>query len=426
LKLIDLRRVLTIAAVGVATLLAAVSVLAAIRHSSSGTSKSASVPAPLAAGTALSSPKKVPAMHLVSETGKPFSLGSWRGKWVILAPSMTLCHEVCPMTTGVLEEVEHHLHQAGLQNRVVVATATVDPWRDSPGRLRAYRRLAGIDFTQLTGSKAQIHRLWKFFGVQYNRVPQGKPPDIDWLTHKPETFDVQHTDALFFLDPSGQERIADDGMPQITGRLAPSLARLLNDQGRHNLEHPQFAWTATDVFDDLYYLMDRNIPASAAPKTAAPSLAAARAALAGSPTSLASIHGQAGRLLGSGSALEARLESLRGYPVVINAWASWCPACRSEFPLFGAAAARYGQKVAFLGVDTNDSASNARAFLNTHPISYPSYQSSASGLSWLAEIESMPTTVFVDRTGHVTEVHLGQYETETTLAYDIQRLLDHH
>jgi cytochrome c biogenesis protein CcmG, thiol:disulfide interchange protein DsbE len=426
LKLIDLRRVLMIAAAGVATLFAAVSVLAAIRHSSPSASKSASVPAPLAAGTALPSPRKVPPMQLVSETGKPFSLSSWRGKWVILAPSMTLCHEVCPMTTGVLEQVQQRLRQVGLQNRVVVATATVDPWRDSPARLRAYRRLAGVDFAQLTGSKAQIRRLWKFFGVEYNRVAQGNPPDVDWLTHKPETFDVQHTDALFFLDPSGQERIADNGMPQITGRLAPALARLLNDQGRHNLEHPQFAWTSADVFDDLYYLMDRNIPASSVPRTSAPTLSAARAALAGSPTSLASIHGQAGQLLGSGSALEARLASLRGYPVVINAWASWCPPCRSEFPLFGAASARYGRKVAFLGVDTNDSASSARSFLVDHPVSYPSYQSSTANLGWLAGIESMPTTVFVDRTGHVTEVHPGQYETESTLVDDVQRLLDHH
>jgi cytochrome oxidase Cu insertion factor (SCO1/SenC/PrrC family)/thiol-disulfide isomerase/thioredoxin len=426
LKLIDLRRVLTVAAVGVAILFAAVSVLAAIRHSSPSPSRGASVPAPLAAGTALSSPRRVPAMHLVSETGKPFSLASWRGKWVIFAPSMTLCHEVCPMTTGVLEEVQQRLRRAGIDHRVVIATATVDPWRDSPARLRAYRRLAGIDFEQLTGSKAQIQRLWKFFGVEYHRVPQGNPPDVDWLTHKPETFDVQHTDALFFLDPGGQERIADNGMPQITGHLAPALARLLNDQGRHNLADPQFAWTATDVVDDLYYLMNRNIPASAAPKTAAPSMSAARGALAGSPSSLASIHGQAGKLLGSGSELQARLRSLRGYPVVINAWASWCPPCRSEFPLFGAASARYGRKVAFLGVDTNDSASNARAFLSAHPVSYPSYQSSASGLGWLAGIESMPTTVFVDRTGHVVKVHPGEYETEATLVYDVQRLLDRH
>ncbi len=305
----------------------------------------------------------------------------------------------------------------------MVATATVDPWRDSPARLRAYRKLTGVDFTQLTGTKAQIRRLWKFFGVAYYRVPQGKPPDVDWLTHKPETFDVQHTDALFLIDPQMQERIADDGMPQITGRLPSALASLLNDQGRHNLAHPQFAWTAGDAIDDLYYLMNRNIPASQAPHTVAPTASVARTELAGSPGALAAIHRQAGTLLGSASALRPRLASLRGYPVVINAWASWCPPCRSEFPLFAAASARYGKRVAFLGVDTNDAAGAARSFLSAHPVSYPSYQSSSADLSWLVNLEGMPTTVFIDRSGHVTEIHASYYQTEATLDDDIQRLL---
>jgi cytochrome oxidase Cu insertion factor (SCO1/SenC/PrrC family)/thiol-disulfide isomerase/thioredoxin len=423
LKLVDLRRVLVIAAAAMALLFATVSVLAAIRHSSAKPSATASVPAPLAAGTALARPRQVPAMNLISSDGRPMSVRSWRGKWVILAPTMTLCHEVCPMTTGVLEQVESRLRHAGLANRVVVATATVDPWRDSPARLRAYERLTGVNFTQLTGTKAQIHRLWNFFGVAYSRVPQGNPPDIDWMTHKPETFDVQHTDALFLLDPSGQERIADNGMPQYTGRLPSSLYRLLNDQGRSNLAHPQFAWTTNDVLDDLYYLMDRNIPATSAPFTAAPSLATARVQLSGSPQSLAALHGQAGQLLGSDGALQERLRSLRGFPVVINAWASWCPPCRSEFPLFGAAAARYGRQVAFVGVDTNDSSSSGHSFLATHPVSYPSYQSSSADLGWLAGIEAMPTTVFVNRAGHVVEVHPGQYQTESTLDDDVERLL---
>jgi cytochrome c biogenesis protein CcmG, thiol:disulfide interchange protein DsbE len=410
-----------IAAAAMAALFAAVSVLAAIRHSSP--SKNASVPAPLAAGTALPRPRAVPTLQLTGSSGQPVSVRSWRGKWVILAPSMTLCHEVCPMTTGVLMEVENRLRQAGLARQVVVATATVDPWRDTPARLRAYQRLTGVDFTQLTGTRGQIRRLWKFFGVSYYRVPQGKPPDVDWLTHKPETFDVQHTDALFLLDPAGQERIADDGMPQVTGHLPSALAGLLDDQGRHNLAHPEFAWSAGDVIDDLYYLMDRNIPAHDAPKTVAPTPAVARAELVGSPGSLASLHEQAGQLLGSGSALAARLKTLRGYPVVVNAWASWCPPCRTEFPLFGAAAARYGRRVAFVGVDTNDAASDARTFLASHPVSYPSYQSTSADLGWLAGIEAMPTTVFVNRAGKVVEVHPGQYETEGTLIDDVQRLL---
>src|SRR5437763_2514773 len=193
-------------------LLAALAVLATVEKGQSSPANS-SVPAPLATGTALSQPLKVPAVQLIDEQGRPFSFSQWRGKWVVLAPSLTLCHEVCPMTTGTLTQLTNEIQRAGLGGQVVVAEATVDPWRDSPARLRAYRKLTGANFTLLTGTQAQVHQLWKFFGVFYARAPEDNPPDVDWLTHKRQTFDVAHTDGLFFTDPAAQERIAEEGKP---------------------------------------------------------------------------------------------------------------------------------------------------------------------------------------------------------------------
>jgi cytochrome oxidase Cu insertion factor (SCO1/SenC/PrrC family)/thiol-disulfide isomerase/thioredoxin len=407
-----------LAAAGAALLL--VASLLAGRHGIGATGASL-LPAPLAVGTALQQPRHTPALALIDERGRATALSALRGRWVVLVPSMTLCHEVCPMTTGVLMALTHALRQAGLARHVAIVEVTVDPWRDSPARLHAYRRLTGADFTMLTGTRSEIRRIWKFFGVYYRRVPQGSPPDVDWLTHRHETFDVQHSDAVFLLDPAGQERIVEEGTPDTGGNLAQALRGLLNAEGRRNLAHPQLPWSAGQILEDLYWLMGRSIPASALPAVRAPSAAAAAGMLAGSPAPLRALHEQAGGLLGGYDALRARLARLRGYPVVLNAWASWCPPCRAEFPLFGAAAAAYGRTVAFLGADTEDSAGAARAFLAGHPVSYPSFQTSSAALEGIAPLRGTPTTIFISRTGHVAYTHPGQYETQATLEQDIAR-----
>jgi cytochrome oxidase Cu insertion factor (SCO1/SenC/PrrC family)/thiol-disulfide isomerase/thioredoxin len=160
---------------------------------------------------------------------------------------------------------------------------------------------------------------------------------------------------------------------------------------------------------------------TAAPQVTAPTAAAVPNVLAGSPAPLASLHDQAGQVLGSQSALTARLRSLRGYPVVINAWASWCTPCRSEFPLFASASVRYGRQVAFLGLDTDDSLGDAKSFLARHPVSYPSYQGTTSQIHSLLPqgLIGLPTTIFVNRAGKVAYVHSGQYDSQGTLDQDV-------
>ncbi|MBV9166205.1 MAG: redoxin domain-containing protein [Solirubrobacterales bacterium] len=140
--------------------------------------------------------------------------------------------------------------------------------------------------------------------------------------------------------------------------------------------------------------------------------------LKGSPAALAALHQQGGQLLGSG--LSSRLRALRGYPIVINAWASWCPDCQQEFHLLAAASLRYGRQVAFLGADTDDSAGDARTFLAQHRVSYPSYQTTFPELSPLATFIGLPVTIFINRSGNVADVHTGPYLSLASLQNDIR------
>jgi cytochrome oxidase Cu insertion factor (SCO1/SenC/PrrC family)/thiol-disulfide isomerase/thioredoxin len=144
------------------------------------------------------------------------------------------------------------------------------------------------------------------------------------------------------------------------------------------------------------------------------------AQLSGSPAQLAALHEQGSQLVGG--RLVNRLRSLHGYPAVVNIWGSWCIPCQREFGVLASAANRYGKQVAFLGADYNDQPGNARSFLRTHHVSYPSYTVTPGGLSSLLPggIQGTPTTFFVSRQGKVVHVHTGPYETQGTLDQDIQ------
>jgi cytochrome oxidase Cu insertion factor (SCO1/SenC/PrrC family)/thiol-disulfide isomerase/thioredoxin len=154
---------------------------------------------------------------------------------------------------------------------------------------------------------------------------------------------------------------------------------------------------------------------------AASSAATVARELSGSPAPLAAVHAQAGQVLGSVGALKARVRALRGYPIVINVWASWCVPCREEFNLFASASAAYGRRVAFLGADYDDSLGDARSFLGQHSVSYPSYQASNGQLSFLLPggVQATPTTIFVSPSGKVAYVHTGQYDAQGSLDGDI-------
>jgi thiol-disulfide isomerase/thioredoxin len=154
-----------------------------------------------------------------------------------------------------------------------------------------------------------------------------------------------------------------------------------------------------------------------------PTPAQARAELAGSPAALASLHTQAAQLLDGGlGAYRARLASLRGHPVVVNAWASWCGPCKYEMPYFARSAVRFGRSVAFVGINAGDTDGDARAFLGDHYVPYPSYVDPHNQIAQEVGVRAgLPTTVFYGRDGKVAYVHQGQYRDEAALATDVKR-----
>jgi cytochrome c biogenesis protein CcmG, thiol:disulfide interchange protein DsbE len=146
-------------------------------------------------------------------------------------------------------------------------------------------------------------------------------------------------------------------------------------------------------------------------------------ALAGSPPPLAALYRQGNALLDGGrDAYEKRIAALRGYPVVVNVWASWCGPCRFEFPTLQRMAAKYGKQVAFLGVDSQDSDDAARTFLSEAPVPYPSYTDPDQDIGKLIKATlGLPDTAFYDSKGSLVFTKQGPYSNQAELLADIHR-----
>jgi cytochrome c biogenesis protein CcmG/thiol:disulfide interchange protein DsbE len=114
------------------------------------------------------------------------------------------------------------------------------------------------------------------------------------------------------------------------------------------------------------------------------------------------------------------LEDLRGKPVLVNFWASWCGPCEKEAKLLEAAYRTYGDEVEFLGVNVKDARSDAVAFVDRYDVSYPQVRDEA--LDWYEGfgLTGQPETFLIDAEGEIIEHYTGEFRSTGELF----RLLD--
>lgn len=211
-------------------------------------------------------PSAIANLPLTKADGTTTTLAAYRGRPVMIADFMTLCSDICPMTSANTAAVARALTADGYGDKVALLEISFDPQRDTPARLRAYRKLYGPslpDWTLLRASPSDTAKLWRFFGVAYRKVKEPKPADIDWWTHKPLTYDVEHSDDLVFLDASGRERFVVDANPDVQGHLPPAtLVGSLSAQGRQLLRHPDpvASWTVSQGLSVFGWLLNHRLP----------------------------------------------------------------------------------------------------------------------------------------------------------------------
>jgi thiol-disulfide isomerase/thioredoxin len=162
--------------------------------------------------------------------------------------------------------------------------------------------------------------------------------------------------------------------------------------------------------------MNRRIFASVA--------AAALVAFAAVPAMAAAPTAAPDFVLDSNTGKPIKLSGYKGKVVMINFWATWCGPCRQEMPLLAQLQSKY-EPLGFtlLGVNVEPDSQAAVAWLKDVPVTFPILFDTKNEVAGRFGVEGMPSTVFVDRSGHVRYVHRGYKPGDESKYADMIRSL---
>ncbi len=118
---------------------------------------------------------------------------------------------------------------------------------------------------------------------------------------------------------------------------------------------------------------------------------------------------------------EFRLSALRGKPVVLNFWATWCGPCQNELPAIQKAAEHFGDDVVFVGVDQGEKAEVVQSFVDKLGLTFTIPMDADGAIGYNYGVQGLPTTFFIDRNGVVQSLWMGEMNS-VTLAENIGRI----
>lgn len=169
----------------------------------------------LTQATALEPARALPAFDLLDQGGAAFDVARLQNRWSLLFFGFTHCPDVCPTTLGVLAQTEKLLADLPEAQRPQIVLVSVDPKRDTPEQLASYVKFFSPSFTGVTGTQADIDAFTRALGVPVATSPL---PNGDYT--------VDHSAALFLVNPSGQLRALFSG-PHTAAVIADDYRRIV-------------------------------------------------------------------------------------------------------------------------------------------------------------------------------------------------------
>lgn len=114
---------------------------------------------------------------------------------------------------------------------------------------------------------------------------------------------------------------------------------------------------------------------------------------------------------------ELALSDFLGKTVMINFWATWCPPCRAELPLFENYAKRFSEDLVILAINSGEEKSTVQAFVDefAYDLTFLLDPTNSAGVKY--QVRGLPTTIFVDPDGNVQFTHIGQLDDQLLPLY---------
>ncbi|RCK73487.1 MAG: thioredoxin family protein [Anaerolineae bacterium] len=121
-----------------------------------------------------------------------------------------------------------------------------------------------------------------------------------------------------------------------------------------------------------------------------------------------------------------QLSALRGKPLILNFWASWCPPCRAEMPALQALQEHYGSDFILLGINasTQDNLPKAYQLISELNLTFPILLDTSGAVVSAYRVFSLPTTFFIDRQGVIREIVIGGPLSEASLRVRLEPLIE--
>ena len=309
-------------------------------------------PAATLVGTSLQG-RPAPNFTLTDQSGRAISLSQFRGEPVLLTFIEASCTQTCPLVAENIHRAVANVDRA--EGHAAVLAITAAPEDDTPALVRQFSREHGLlgRWHYLSGSRARLSPVWHSYAVYV--APRRAPAILR----------DNHTSAVFLIDSRGRERVLMAGNP-----------------------------SAADLTRDLRLLA--GLPPSDASQVAG----VPRPGQMAPDFTARDLHGKT-----------VRLSQYRGSVVLLNFWATWCPACQREMPLLNRwYAANAAYHLVVLGVDKQESVSDVRSFIRARGLRYPlAIDQNGTAVSDYA-LPGMPASFVIDRSGRVRGYRLGELD----------------